>query len=50
MLPLIVFAGVVAVAWRLSYWPFDRSYKYLPKYGESHKAKAVSTSGTKPAE
>ena len=50
MLALIVLAVIVAVAWRLSYWPFDRSYKYLPRYGESHKAKAVSMSGTKPAE
>ena len=48
MLWLIVVAAVV-VAWRLSYWPFDRSYKYLPKYGDSHTAKAVSTSATKPA-
>ena len=47
MLWLIVVAAV-AVAWRLSYWPFDRSYKYLPKYGASPTVKTVSTSGTKP--
>ena len=49
MLALIVLVGAAALAWRLAYWPFDRSYKYLPKYGDSHHAKAVPTSGTKPA-
>jgi hypothetical protein len=48
MLALIVVLGVAAVAWRLSYWPFDRSYKYLPKYGDSHQPKSVPTIGPKP--
>ena len=50
MLALIVLVGAVALAWRLSFWPFDRSYKYLPKFGDSHHAKPGSPSGTKPAE
>lgn len=37
MLPLIVLVGVLAGVWRLGYWPFDRSYKYIPKYGEHRK-------------
>lgn len=48
MLALIVLVGAAALAWRLAYWPFDRSYKYLPKYGDRQHAKAVPTSGTKP--
>jgi hypothetical protein len=49
MLALIVLVAAAAGAWRLSYWPFDRSYKYLPKYGDSHRAKPASASGTKPS-
>ncbi len=41
MLALIVLVGAAALAWRLAYWPFDRSYKYLPKYGDRQHAKAV---------
>lgn len=49
MMVLIVIAGAAVVAWRLSVWPFDRSYKYLPKFGTSHCSKPGPTSGTKPA-
>ena len=48
MLPIIVLAGVLAVLWRLSYWPFDRSYKFLPKFGETQHAKIAPPSGPKP--
>jgi hypothetical protein len=47
MIAYVVIAGVVFAAWRLSYWPFDRSYKYLPKYGDSQHAKAAPTAGPK---
>lgn len=50
MLALIVVVGALAVAWRVSFWPFDRSYKYLPKFGDTHHTKACPGSGTKPAE
>jgi hypothetical protein len=48
MLALIILLGVVAVAWRLSYWPFDRGYSFLPKYGSREAAKILPTSGPKP--
>ena len=50
MLALIVLVVAVAVAWRVSFWPFDRSYKYLPKFGDTQHTKAAPSSGTKPAE
>ena len=50
MLALLAFAIVVAAAWRMSYWPFDGTYKFLPKYGEAHPAKSASATGSKPAE
>ncbi|CAH2601968.1 protein of unknown function [Rhodovastum atsumiense] len=34
MLSMIVLLGVGAVVWRLGQWPFDRSYRYLPRYDE----------------
>ena len=50
MVPLIVLAGIIVVAWRLQYWPFDRSYKYLPKFGDNQHGKSVTTAATKPGE
>jgi hypothetical protein len=44
MLSLIVLVGALAAVWRLGYWPFDRSYTYLKKYGEDRQQ---SPSGTK---
>jgi hypothetical protein len=34
MLPTIVLAAVIAAVWRFGVWPFSRSYKYLPSYGQ----------------
>jgi hypothetical protein len=34
MLPLIVLVAAVAVTWRFGFWPFSRSFKYLPSYGQ----------------
>jgi hypothetical protein len=47
MLPLIVLVGALAAAWYLEYWPFDRSYQYLPKHGEKRPQGAGGTSATK---
>ncbi len=49
MIALIVIAGAAYLAWRLEYWPFDRSYKYLPKHTGHQVAKATSATGPKPA-
>jgi hypothetical protein len=53
MFGLIVVVAVLAVVWRLGYWPFDRSYTFqtrtlLPKYTESRWHKAGPTSVVKP--
>jgi hypothetical protein len=48
MLPLIVFAGALATVWYLEYWPFNRSYTYLPKHGEKRQQQAGQASATKP--
>jgi hypothetical protein len=47
MLPLIVLVGALAVVWHLEYWPFDRSYQFIPKHGEK-KQKADAATGAKP--
>jgi hypothetical protein len=48
MIAYAVIVAIVVVAWRVSFWPFDRSYKYLPKYGSGcHHAKALPTAGPK---
>jgi hypothetical protein len=39
MLSLLVLVAALAGVWRLGYWPFDRSYKYLRKYGEPRGTK-----------
>ncbi len=38
MVTLLIILAVLAGVWRLGYWPFDRSYAYLPKYGEHRGA------------
>jgi hypothetical protein len=48
MLPLIVLVGALATVWYLEYWPFDRSYTYLPKHGEKRQQDAGATSLDKP--
>jgi hypothetical protein len=48
MIGLIVIAGAAFLAWRLEYWPFDRSYKYLPKHSSARPAKPVPVTGPKP--
>jgi hypothetical protein len=40
MLSLLILVAALAGVWRLGYWPFDRSYPYLPKYGERRGPKA----------
>jgi hypothetical protein len=37
MLPLIVLVGVLASAWYLEVWPFDRAYSFLPKHGDKRE-------------
>jgi hypothetical protein len=49
MLSWIVLFGALAVVWRLGYWPFDRSYTYLKKYGEPRQQN-VSQSRSNPGE
>jgi hypothetical protein len=34
MLSLLILVAALAGVWRLGYWPFDRSYKYIPTYSE----------------
>ncbi len=34
MLQLVVPVAVIGLFWFLGFWPFDRSYTYLPKYTE----------------
>jgi hypothetical protein len=48
MLTLIVLAGALATVWHLEYWPFDRSYTYLPKHGERRQRQADQASATNP--
>lgn len=50
MLGWLVLAGALALAWRISFWPFDRSYKYIPKYGDTQHDKCGPTTPHKPAE
>jgi hypothetical protein len=49
MLPLIVFVGALAGVWYLEYWPFDRSYGFLPKHGEKRQSSGGPASGSKAA-
>jgi hypothetical protein len=40
MLQLIVPVAVVAgILWYFGVWPFDKSYRYLPKYTDTGKKK-----------
>ena len=39
MVTLLILVAAAAGVWRLGYWPFDRSYKYIPKYGEHRGTK-----------
>jgi hypothetical protein len=48
MYALIIIAAAGYAAWRLEFWPFDRSYKYLPKHGTKTPSKAVPVTGPKP--
>jgi hypothetical protein len=48
MLPLIVLVGALAFIWYLEYWPFDRSYQFIPKHGEKRQQKTDAASGVKP--
>jgi hypothetical protein len=40
MLPSIILVAAVAAVWRLGIWPFSRSFKYLPSYGQFRRNKA----------
>ena len=35
MLPTLVLAAAIAAVWRFGVWPLNRSYKYLPSYGQA---------------
>ena len=48
MLPLIVFVGALAGVWYLEYWPFDRSYGFLPKHGEKRHEPCARPLGGRP--
>jgi hypothetical protein len=49
MLPLIILVAALAVVWRLGYWPFASSFKYLPSYGQFRQNKAAVGRGPAPA-
>lgn len=50
LLLIVIVVGGLGLAWRLSFWPFDRSYKYLPKFGDTQACKGAPPSSSKPAE
>ena len=41
MLSILVLVATAAVVWRFGYWPFDRSYRMLPRYSECCQQKAT---------
>ena len=43
MLTLFVAAAAVGTVWRLGYWPFSRSFQYLPSYGQLCQNKATQS-------
>jgi hypothetical protein len=48
MLPTIVLAAAIAAAWRFGIWPFSRSFKYLPSYGQVCRNKTAATGAQPP--
>jgi hypothetical protein len=47
MYALIVIAAAAFFAWRLEFWPFDRSYSFLPKYEGKNPQNPTATTGPK---
>ena len=43
MLSLFVAAAALGTVWRLGYWPFSRSFKYLPSYRQLCQDKATQS-------
>jgi hypothetical protein len=48
MLPTIVLAAVIAAVWRFGIWPFSRSFKYLPSYGQVCRNKTAAAGAQPP--
>jgi hypothetical protein len=49
MSTIIVVAVLGGIVWFLGIWPFDRSYRYLPKYADIRSGKDVPPADDKPA-